>query len=137
MLHAFLTIVLVAIPLIVASEEKDKTEESIHNQIQTDQLKYWYDQKKTMIVLDARSEEYFDGTLLPHAIWLPSESNEKEINAIIPSKNHLIVVYCFGVDCPASGWLYDKLITLGYTNLYEYHEGLEGWMDKGFPTTHQ
>lgn len=109
----------------------------MHNQIHADQLKSWYDQKKTMIVLDARSKPYFNGTLLPNAQWLPAESTEKEIQAAIPSKNSQLVVYCAGVNCPASGWLYDKLTSMGYINVYEYHEGLEDWIKKGYPTTEQ
>lgn len=69
--------------------------------------------------------------------WLPAESTEKEIRAVIPSKDSLVVVYCLGVECPASGWLYDKLTSMGYTNVYEYHEGLQDWLDRGFPTTKQ
>lgn len=63
-----------------------------------------------------------------------AESSKEEIKSAIPSKDSLIVVYCAGVKCPASGWLYDKLTSLGYTNLYEYHEGLEDWIRKGYPT---
>jgi rhodanese-related sulfurtransferase len=137
MLYTFLAVLLVAAPLAAATPQTHKTEESMHKQIHADQFKSWYDQKKTMIVLDARSKPYFDGTLLPNAKWLPAESSEKEIQAAIPSKNSLVVVYCLGVECPASGWLYDKLTSMGYKNVYEYHEGLEDWIKRGFPITKQ
>lgn len=137
MLYTLLAALLAAAPLAAATPQTQKTEESLHNLIKADQLKSWYDQKKTMIVLDARSKPYFDGTLLPNAKWLIAESSEKEIQAAIPSKNSLVVVYCASVKCPASGRLYDKLTSLGYTNVYEYHEGLEDWIKRGFPTTKQ
>lgn len=137
MFNAFLTVLLVATPLAAVTPQSPKNEESMHNQIQADQLKSWYDQKKTFIVLDARSKPYFDCTLLPNAKWLPAESSEQEIQAAIPAKNSLIIVYCAGVDCPASGWLYDKLTSMGYTNVYEYHDGLQDWVKRGFKTTKQ
>lgn len=126
---------LLAIAPLSAANQSQQTEQHKHNEITTEQLKSWYDQNKGMIVLDARSKPYFNGTLLPNAKWVPAESTENEIQAAVPGKESLVVVYCAGVDCPASGWLYDKLMGMGYNNVYEFHEGLEGWMKKGYPTT--
>ncbi len=36
---------------------------------------------------------------------------------------------------PASRHLVDRLIGMGYTNLYEYPEGLQVWLEKGLPIT--
>ena len=137
MLHTFLAIFLAASPMTAAPTQTHTTEESMHKHINAEQLKSLYDQNTKMIVLDARSKHYFDGTLLPNAIWLPAESTEQEIQAVIPSKSSLVIVYCLGVKCPASGWLYDKLIAMGYDNVYDYHEGLEDWKKRGLPTTKQ
>ncbi len=137
MIHSLLMSMLLTAPLAGPASQAHKIEQQKHSQINAEQLKSWYDQNKTMIVLDARSKPYFDGTLLPKAKWLPAESTEEAIHAAIPSKNSLVVVYCLGVKCPASGWLYDKLISMGYTNVYDYHEGLEDWVNRGLPTTKQ
>lgn len=136
MLYFSLALLLLSTSLTAAAQST-QMEASLPNHIHADQLKSWYDQNKEMIVLDARSKKYFDGTLLPHAKWLSSEASEAEIQDTIPSKDSLVVVYCWGVSCPASGWLYDKLISLGYKNVYEYREGLQEWITKGFPTTKQ
>lgn len=116
---------------IIAAPETHQTE---HTMITTTQLKAWYEQNKPMAIIDARSKKYFDGTLLPNGRWLPAESTEKEIAAALPSKDSLIVVYCWSTACPASGWLYDKLMAMGYTKVYEYHEGIQDWTRRGFPT---
>lgn len=129
MIRTILTFLLLALPFIGHAHER--------REVQTEQLKQWYDQKKPMIVLDARSKPYFNGTLLPNAKWVSAESSEKEIQAAAPSKSALIVVYCAGVKCPASGWLYDKMVAMGYTNVYEYHQGLQEWTKRGFPVTKQ
>lgn len=134
MLYGCLAILLATTPLAATASTLPETAQSIHRQVHGEQLKSWYDQNKAMVVLDARSKPYFDGVLLPSATWLAAESSEKEIQAAIPAKNSLVVVYCAGIHCPASGWLYDKLASMGYENVYEYHEGLEDWINRGFPT---
>lgn len=137
MLYTILATLLAVAPLAAAPAHTQNHGESMQNKnlIQGEQLKSWYDQKKDMIVLDARSKPYFDGTLLPQAKWVSAESSEKEIQAAVPSKSSFVVVYCAGIQCPASGWLYDKLKAMGYQNVYEYHEGLEDWMQRGYPVT--
>lgn len=137
MLYTLLTFLLLAAPLAAQNATTSNTQQTKHKEIRGDQLKAWYDQNKPMTVLDARSGKYFDGTMLPKAIWMPSETSEKKMQSQLPSKSSLIVVYCSNTKCPASGWLYDKLTSLGYTNVYEYHEGLEDWMNRGFPTIQQ
>lgn len=136
MLPILLTSMLVVAPL-AAIKAAPQTEHSEHTAISATQLKAWYDENKPMSVIDARSAKYFEGTLLPNARWLPVESTEKEILAALPSKKSLIVVYCWSSTCPASGWLYDKLMAMGYNNVYEYHEGIQDWIKQGFPTTKQ
>ncbi len=137
MFFKILSLVLLTAPLAAISQTPSTMLQQRHTTIKADELKSWYDQKKPMVVIDARSEKYFDGKLLPNARWLPSESSEKEISAAIPNKDSLIVVYCAGVKCPASGWLYDTLYSMGYHNLYEFHEGIEEWIQKGYPITNQ
>jgi rhodanese-related sulfurtransferase len=109
-------------------------EDIMHREIQAEKLKSWYDEKKEMVVIDARSKEYFEGTLLPQAKWVTCEAGEKEILAAVPSKSSLVVLYCASKECPASGMLYDKMAKMGYTNLYAYHGGLKEWQEKKFPT---
>lgn len=137
MFYALLSLILITTPLAAASQTATTTTQQNRTTIKTEELKSWYDQKKPMVVLDARSKKYFDGRLLPNAKWLPSEASEKETITTIPNKDSLVVVYCAGIKCPASGWLYDKLYSMGYHNIYEYHEGLDEWTQKGYPTTKQ
>jgi len=132
MLRVILTSILMIAPLLVTAQGA-QTMKSSRNEINADQLRSWYEQEIEMVVVDARTKAYFDGTLLPNAQWLPARSNAELIQTIIPSKDILVVVYCLGVTCPASGMLYDQLISMGYTNVYEYHEGLQDWLQRGYP----
>jgi rhodanese-related sulfurtransferase len=131
-----LSMFLVAAPLGATAGQSQIMEEFMHQRIDAHQLKSWYDEKKKMVVLDARSKEYFDGTLLPQAKWVSAESTEEEIQKAVPNKKSVIVVYCASKSCPASGWLYDKLTSMGYTDVHEYHGGLKEWQEKKLPTTH-
>lgn len=119
----------------VISQESVQSEVRSFIEIHTDQLKEWYDQGKSMVVVDARSEEYFDHTLLPKAKWLPYDASEKKIRATIPSKNSLVVVYCKSIRCPASDQLAERLTSMGYRNVYVYPDGIQDWMDNGYPVT--
>lgn len=102
-----------------------------------DQLKSWYDQNLLMWTIDARSKPYFDGILLPNAVWIPAETSDRNLLATLPSKSDLIVVYCSGTECPASSRLTYKLYRLGYANVYEYQEGLDDWIERGYPLVQQ
>jgi len=87
--------------------------------------------KVPMIILDARSGKYDDGKRVPGAKSLNADSSDDEIKTLLPDKSALIVTYCANLECPASHMLADKLIKMGYTNLIEYPEGIEGWQKAG------
>lgn len=131
-----LTACLLAMAPLAASESDSFSHESHHIEIDADTLHSWYEQNVQMTVFDARSTPYFDGALLPNATWVPADVMDEElIESKIPTKDSLVVVYCHGLDCPASGWLYDKLLSLGYTNIYEYPLGIDDWIERGYPYT--
>lgn len=96
MFYKILSMLLITAPLAAVSQNPSNAEQEMHRTIKTDELKSWYDQKKPMTVLDARTKEYFDGRLLPNAKWLPADASEQEIVATVPDKEGLIVVYCGG-----------------------------------------
>ncbi len=114
-----------------ATEEKHETPATVN----TLGLKTLVNSGVPLIILDARSGKYDDGKRLPGALSLNSESKPEEIAKIIPSKEALVVTYCANLKCPASHALYSHLKTLGYTNLIEYPEGIEGWVEAGNPVT--
>jgi rhodanese-related sulfurtransferase len=134
MLYILLSFLCLSASLIATAPGKPFSEVIAHKQINTTQLKSWYDQKKEMTIIDSRTKKYFSGTVLPGAKWLPVDSSENDIQTQIPDKNSVVVIYCYSITCPLSGELYDRLTALGYKNVYEYHEGLKEWINKGYPT---
>lgn len=91
--------------------------------------------KAPLVLLDARAGKYDDGRRVPGAMSLNAGSKDEEIARILPDKSALIVTYCAGLKCKASGMLADKLRTLGYQNVIEYPEGIEGWIAAGNSVT--
>lgn len=86
-----------------------------------------------LTILDARSGKYDDGKRIAGALSLNAESKAEEIAKVLPKKDALIVTYCANLKCPASNALYNHLKSLGYTNLIEYPEGIQGWIEAGNP----
>jgi rhodanese-related sulfurtransferase len=66
-------------------------------------------------------------------LTLNAGSSEADIAKVLPDKNALVVTYCAGWKCPASGELAERLHKLGYVNVVEYPEGIPGWKDAGNP----
>jgi rhodanese-related sulfurtransferase len=99
--------------------------------INTSGLKALLDSKAPVLVFDARSGKWDDGKRIPGAKALSHEAKEEEISKLIPSKDTLVVTYCSNLKCPASHKLYSHLQGLGYKNLLEYPEGIEGWTKFG------
>lgn len=84
-----------------------------------------------MHIVDARSGKYDDGRRIPGAKSLNAASKVSAILTMLPEKEALIVTYCSNLNCPASGKLFKHLKSLGYKNLIEYPEGIQGWLGAG------
>jgi rhodanese-related sulfurtransferase len=86
---------------------------------------------EAVTVLDARSGKWDDGNRIAGAKALNAETPDEEVTKALPDKDAKIVTYCGGLKCPASSALADKLTKLGYKNVTEYPEGIEGWVKDG------
>lgn len=98
-------------------------------------LKALLDSKISLDLLDARSDKYFHGEVIPSAKRLPSNSSLEEIKKTIGNKNQLIIVYCAGEGCEASKKLATILIQEGYKNIIDFHGGDREWKNRGFSMT--
>lgn len=112
--------------------KKEATKEAYHT-IHTKELKNWIDSGKPIQIVDARPKKYDKGEVIIGAKFLPFDSTEAKITATLPDKDAVIVVYCASIKCPASSNLAQKLVSMGYTHIYKYPEGIAEWMDKDYP----
>jgi len=105
--------------------------EAVEATINTDALAALIRAKTTLMILDARTGKYDDGRRIPGAKSLAASADDATITATAGDKASLIVTYCANLKCPASKALATRLRTLGYTNVLEYPDGIEGWATAG------
>lgn len=86
------------------------------------------------VLINALSEDAFRSKRIPGSINLTEEHLECAEN-VIPDKNQDIVVYCANTDCDASTKLAESLTEMGYTNVWDFEEGIAGWRNAGFRLT--
>lgn len=104
-------------------------------EINTAALKALINSGVTLTLVDARTGKNDDGRRISNALNLSPEAKEEDIQALLKSKDALIVSYCANLKCPASRQLVVRLTALGYTHVLEYPQGIEGWVDAGNPVT--
>lgn len=86
------------------------------------------------VLINALSEEAFEAKRIPGSINITEHNLECATN-VIPDKDQDIVVYCASTDCDASPKLAEKLIDMGYNNVWDFEEGLSGWRSEGYNLT--
>lgn len=102
--------------------------------ITTDDLKKKMDAKENFALVEVLGPETFAEFHLPGAINVPVDDTfEANIQQKVPDKNTATVVYCRDIECHASAKATKRMELLGYTAVFEYHNGKEGWKAMGLP----
>lgn len=83
------------------------------------------------ILVNALAEDAFISKRIPGSINVPTEHADVA-EYVIPDKDAEIVVYCANAECTASPELARNLEDLGYTNVQDFEDGLEGWKSAGY-----
>ena len=103
--------------------------------IDTKALKALLDKEKDLVLIDVRLNAEID--FAGGAIHTQRNSNiprgwlEFRIEDAVATKNTPIVVYCgTNLRSPLAA---DTLMTLGYTNVKYYSDGIKGWVEAGYP----
>ncbi len=126
------------LPLSAASAEsishQENQTEVAWGLIDSQGLKALLDAKTPLTLLDARTDKWFDGTLILGAQRLPYDAPGQVVEKVIPSKQKLVVVYCAGEGCDASQKLAKRLVSEGYSSVVDYHGGIKDWTANNYPT---
>ncbi len=104
------------------------------NRITRDQLKAKLDGDEKIYLVEALPEKYFLGKHLPGAINLPHDRVVELAPQLLSDRAAEIVVYCASTTCQNSTIAVEKLTELGYTNVWDYKEGKQDWVDAGLTT---
>ena len=102
--------------------------------ITTDDLKKKIDTKENFSLLEVLGPETFAEFHIPTTKNVPVDDTfEEHVQQVVPDKNQTVVVYCRDIECHASEKAVRRMEALGYTNVFEFHNGKEGWKAKGLP----
>lgn len=98
--------------------------------VAAEQVKRAFDQKRRMVIVDARSPADWIQFRIPGAISLPY--HDKDRFDRIPNDGTWVIAYC---ACPhhASGEIVDALRARKYPNTAVLDEGILVWKDRGYP----
>jgi rhodanese-related sulfurtransferase len=82
-------------------------------------------------LLDVRERDSFQQGHIPTALLLPRGQLELRVDALLPDPTARIVVYCqYGkISILAAATLRD----MGFTRAIAMEQGLESWLEKGYP----
>lgn len=91
------------------------------------------DNGSPVILVEALPEKYWRKGHLPGALQIDYTEIEEKAEALLPDKGARIVVYCASTECQNSTKAARTLESLGYTDVYEYAEGKQHWLEAGLP----
>lgn len=101
--------------------------------ISAQNLKEKIDNNVDVTVINVLSSEYYDDCHITDSINIPLD-RLLEIAAHW-DKDKELVVYCAQKSCPKSHEAYELLMNMGFTNVYEYADGIKDWFQKGYNST--
>lgn len=86
---------------------------------------------KKHTIVEALPNKYYEAEHLPGAINLPHDEVQADASRLIPDKSETVIVYCASAECKNSHVAAEALRGLGYSRVYEYTEGKQGWKEAG------
>ena len=106
------------------SSQGEVKEMNTYLQIDAAQAKQIMDTQKDYVIIDARTQEEYDGGHIEGAILIPEYEIAERAENELPDKNQLILVYCRSGR--RSKIASQALVDLGYTNVKEFG-GIIDW----------
>ena len=92
------------------------------------------DSGEALTLVEALPEKYWSEAHLPGALQMDYTEVRDRAPSLLPHMDARIVVYCASTECRNSTKAAQTLESLGYTEVFEYVEGKQHWMEAGLPT---
>ena len=103
------------------------------NTLTADSLKQMQNQNDEFLLINTLDEEHFPATQIAGSINIPVASDEfvSQVEEEAGSKEKKIVVYCASEECQSSTKAAQKLEEAGFSNVFDFETGAEGWQQAG------
>ena len=101
--------------------------------ITREEIRAALDAGNDVVIVEALGPMYYDDAHLPGARNLPHDRVDELAAEVLPDKSAFIIVYCSNTACQNSVVASRRLVDLGYTNVHEYVEGKQDWIEAGLP----
>jgi len=85
------------------------------------------------VLVDALGPISYGAAHLPGAINIPPERVDALAPRRFPDPGTRVVVYCANPSCESSVEVAQRLVELGYRNVFHYAGGKEDWAEAGLP----
>jgi len=85
------------------------------------------------LLINTLDEEHFENTRIPGAINIPQSQPDfvDRVRSQADSPDQKIVTYCASSQCNSSTQAAEKLEAAGFTNVYDFEAGAQGWQAAG------
>lgn len=104
------------------------------NVIDRETLKAKIDKKEQFHLWNVLTKEFHTPEAnIPGSRWIPVDRLTEKLANSLAKKDDVIITYCGGLKCPASKQAAEKLVSLGYRNVYAFEGGLESWVEGNLP----
>ena len=88
---------------------------------------------EAVTLVEALPLKYWRDSRLPGALQMDYTEVADRAHEILPDKGAKVIVYCASTECQNSSKAAHILEELGYTNVLEYAEGKQNWLEAGLP----
>lgn len=102
------------------------------NSITKAEMKNTLRKEKDALIINVLPEKYYNEKRIPESINIPVKDNNafvKEVEARARSKDQKIIVYCANKDCDLSEKARKQLLDEGFTDVWDYEPGTQGWYE--------
>lgn len=99
--------------------------------IKREELKRLIDEGEGFALVNVLERDAYEKEHICGSINMPASEIEAEAPNTL-RKDDLVVVYCGGPSCRASGDAVERLESMGYFNVRRYKGGIEEWKKSGY-----
>ena len=105
----------------------------MHRSIKREEIQTLLASKTPVTLVEALPEGYYAKGHLPGAINLPHDKVRELAPSRLTDTSAFIIVYCANTPCQNSAIAARALDAMGYSNVAEYVEGKQDWVEAGLP----